>query len=568
MIQSEGVKGGKTSFAPSFSIRFKILPLIHNQPTMRTILTTITLAVLCLTAAGQSAAGFRGNFSNPGNFDSPDVRTPDVLWKYRTDGQIFSSPVVYGGVVYIGSNDRCVYALDASTSALFWKFEARGCVKSTPAVDEGTVYFGAFDSTVYAVDRQSGLEKWHFRMRSEGFHKAAGLFGLNTGKAEQIDPWDFYFSSPVIDGNRLYVGSGDSSIYCLDKNLGTKLWEFKTGGVVHSSPAVSGGMVFCGSWDSKMYALDAISGKPVWEFLAGTDSLYSCFTGFQASPVIADGVLYCGSRDAAMYALDAKTGKLIWRTYDPGMSWFPSSVAVRGDYLYTGSSDARKFYCFNRKTGYIEYYRRTLSFTFSSPALSENAAYIGSANGRLYCFELSSGNLNWTIQSDASRTSLFVDAYGKENKRFYTDMYDYGMGWENTKHVERLCSSNGAVFSSPFVSNRVVYFGSTDGFVYAVRNRDGGTVAPGKFLTAEASKTSTGYELTYAIKQPIPVTIRIVSLKDGKYNHVKDLYSAPRDAGIFTQVWDKTDKEGKPTGTGTYFFELIQEDFGRFIECK
>lgn len=532
---------------------------------MKTSLFSAFLLVICINATAQTVFGFRGNPANPGNFNSPDIITPDVLWRHRTEGQVFSSPVVYGGIVYIGSNDRYMYALDASTGATFWKFEAKGRIKSSPAVDETTVYFGALDSTFYAIDRQSGLEKWHFRMRNEGFHKSVGLFGLNTGKAEQVDPWDFYFSSPVIDGNRLYFGSGDSSIYCLDKNLGTKLWEFKTGGVVHSSPAVWDGMVFCGSWDSKLYALNAITGKPVWEFLAGTDTVYNCFNGFQASPVIADGVLYCGSRDAAMYALDARTGSMIWKTYDPGMSWFPSSVAIKGNYLYTGSSDAHRFYCFDRTTGHIEYYRNTNSYTFSSPSLTENAAYIGSANGRLYCFELSSGNLNWSYQSDASRTSLFVDAYGKESKRFYSDIYDYGMGWENTKHVERLCSANGAVFSSPFVSNRVVYFGSTDGYIYAIRNKDGGSVEPGVFLTANAIKTLSGYELTYAVKHSSSVTISIKSYKDGKYTHVKDLFNARREAGTFTQSWDRTDKEGKPASDGVYFFELVMDDMGRFI---
>ncbi|HLO90556.1 MAG TPA: PQQ-binding-like beta-propeller repeat protein [Lentimicrobium sp.] len=536
---------------------------------MKRLINFILASVICSSALGQRAMGFRGNFDNPGNFLSPDIRTPDVLWKYRTDGQIFSSPVVYDGVLFIGSNDKCMYALNALTSELLWKFEANGRIKSSPAVDETTVYFGAFDSTLYAVDRRTGLEKWHFRTRSEGFHRAINLFGLNTGNIRQIDPWDFYFSSPVIDGNRLYVGSGDSSIYCFDKNLGTKLWEYKTRGVVHSSPAIGNGMVYCGSWDSKMYAFDALSGKIKWEYQAGIDTAYNCFVGFQASPVLYDGVLYCGSRDAAMYALDANSGKLIWRTYDPGMSWFPSSVAVRGDYLYTGSSDARKFYCFNRKNGYIEYYKNTWSYTFSSPALTDNAAYIGSANGRIYCFELSSGNLNWAIQSDASRTSLFVDAYGKENKRFYSDMYDYGTGWENTKHVERLCSSNGAVFSSPFVANGIIYYGATDGFIYAIQNSSGGTPVPAcKFLTADTKSTPAGCELTYATKRNIEVTIRIVSYKDGKYSRIKDLFTGHRESGVYSQPWDKTDKDGKPVNDGVYFFELILDDFGRFIQVK
>lgn len=536
---------------------------------MKLLIITLLAIVLSVCALGQSTVGFRGNFATPGTFNSPDIKTPELLWKFRTDGQIFSSPIIKDGILYIGSNDRFMYAIDASTNKLLWKYATKGQIRSTPAVDEKTVYFAAFDSSVYAVDRITGIEKWRFKMRNEGFHKSVNLFGLNTGSAAQVDPWDFYFSSPALDGNRLYVGSGDSSIYCLDKIQGNKIWEYKTGGIVHSSPAVVDGIVYSGSWDSKIYALDAISGKLIWEFLAGMDTAYNCFVGFQASPVIREGVLYCGSRDAAMYALDAKTGKLIWKTFDPGMSWFPSSVTVRGDFIYTGSSDAHKFYCFNKKTGYIEYYRNTWSYTFSSPALSENAAYIGSANGRLYCIEPGSGNLNWTMHTDASKTSLYVEYDGKQNKRFYSDIYDYGTGWENTKQVERLCCSNGAVFSSPFIDNGIIYFAATDGYVYAVREKPGNNFAPEKtLLVAKSKKVSGGYELVYQLNEASTIRIIVVSYKEGKYEQIKELYKDARDAGTFTQSWDETDAEGKAVKEGIYFFEIQQDDAGRFIQCK
>ena len=45
-------------------------------------------------------------------------------------------------------------------------------------------------------------------------------------------------------------------MYALDASSGAKLWEFRTGGGVHSSPAVVGGTVFVGSNDDKVRGAD------------------------------------------------------------------------------------------------------------------------------------------------------------------------------------------------------------------------------------------------------------------------------------------------------------------------
>ena len=61
-------------------------------------------------------------------------------WKYTTENVIwFSSPTVLNGVVYFGSEDDSVYALNASTGALLWKFTTGNYVESSPAVANGVV---------------------------------------------------------------------------------------------------------------------------------------------------------------------------------------------------------------------------------------------------------------------------------------------------------------------------------------------------------------------------------------------------------------------------------------------
>ena len=88
--------------------------------------------------------------------------------------------------------------------------------------------------------------------------------GINqTSKAQIGTPiWefktgDFVYSSPAIgsDGT-VYVGSSDKKLYAINGKSGVKLWEFETGHKVNSSPAIgTEGTVYVGSWDKKLYAI-------------------------------------------------------------------------------------------------------------------------------------------------------------------------------------------------------------------------------------------------------------------------------------------------------------------------
>ena len=67
-----------------------------------------------------------------------------------------SSPAVANGVVYIGSDDDNVYALNASTGALLWQYTTGNSVSSSPAVADGVVYVGSNDDNMYALNASTG----------------------------------------------------------------------------------------------------------------------------------------------------------------------------------------------------------------------------------------------------------------------------------------------------------------------------------------------------------------------------------------------------------------------------
>ncbi|UCH85755.1 MAG: PQQ-like beta-propeller repeat protein, partial [Candidatus Latescibacterota bacterium] len=77
-------------------------------------------------------------------------------------------------------------------------------------------------------------------------------------------------SCAVVDG-RVYFGSHDNNVYCLDASTGAPLWNYTTGSYVISSPAVYGGRVYVGSKDDKVYCLNATTGAFIWSYTTGYD---------------------------------------------------------------------------------------------------------------------------------------------------------------------------------------------------------------------------------------------------------------------------------------------------------
>jgi outer membrane protein assembly factor BamB len=78
-----------------------------------------------------------------------------LKWKYKTGDEIWSSPTIAGDMVFIGSHDGGLYALDlygsGTIAAPLWRYQTGGAIKSTPWVEHGVVFVGSDDGNVYAV---------------------------------------------------------------------------------------------------------------------------------------------------------------------------------------------------------------------------------------------------------------------------------------------------------------------------------------------------------------------------------------------------------------------------------
>ena len=235
---------------------------------------------------------------------SPDKSiTPplELLWKFKTGGPLHASPVIANGILYIGSTDGKLYALDAKQWSIRWVFDAGDAIRYSATVLGNRVYFSARNNKVYALDAKTGEKLWEFK--SKGWMDAP----------------------PIAVENRVYIGAFPSRIYLLNARTGAleamrertirirgieygcakgvfrpilpehnaDLWRSHTHGS-ESYPVTANGVVYIGARNGQLHAFDAASKVETWTYQLGGS--------VNAAPAISDGILYAASGDGNVYA--------------------------------------------------------------------------------------------------------------------------------------------------------------------------------------------------------------------------------------------------------------------------
>jgi len=246
-------------------------------------------------AGGESSPAVANGYvyvssSIDGNVYCLDASNGNKIWNFQAGSShsVLGSPAVAGAFVYVGSGDGNVYCLDASTGTKIWNYTVGGGVGS-PAVVGGYVYVGSTNGNAYCLDAGTGAKLWNYTTEynyngpSHNFH------------------WGNSVSDPAVAYERVFVGSSDFDVFCLDASTGVQIWNFTTDAEVYSSPTVADGCVLAGSYDGNVYCLNASDGSELWSFPAGVFSPTNAGGG-AGSPVVADGIVYAVG-NGAVYAL-------------------------------------------------------------------------------------------------------------------------------------------------------------------------------------------------------------------------------------------------------------------------
>jgi outer membrane protein assembly factor BamB len=233
--------------------------------------------------------------SSDGNLYAIDTATGELAWDspFTTEDRIWATPLVYDSVVYIGSYDGKLYAVDAADGTLVWEdpFDAGGAISATPLIYNETIYIGSFDRKFHAVNANTGKAK-------EGFIPF------------KADNW--FWSRALAYDNTIIVGCLDGRVYALDAGSGERKWSFPEieedpVGKLRGDPVMIDEVVVFGSEDGRVYALDAARGREIWHSPLGEDF----FGPIRASLYAGNGQVYVHDmQNSRIYALGVEDGNI------------------------------------------------------------------------------------------------------------------------------------------------------------------------------------------------------------------------------------------------------------------
>jgi outer membrane protein assembly factor BamB len=274
------------------------------------------------------------------------------LWQIDAHDTLEFPPTVGYGLVYLAQQKGLFFALSAETGRVAWKKSFGRCAAASPTIGKGLVYqsymhpveclqdqAGA-DGFLVAWDADTGRERWRF----------------NSAPIE---------SSPLLYGNRLFVGTWDHNVYAINAENGRKIWSFQADNQVNSSAAYWRGRIFIGSDGGTLYALSAKTGKLLWSRSEAREFWY-------ATPTVAYGRVYVGNTDGTMYVYGAKSGKLLWAR--PLGSYIYGAAAVYRRKVFVGTYDG-KFFALDAATGDTVWEIPANGAVHSAPTVMDGLVY-------------------------------------------------------------------------------------------------------------------------------------------------------------------------------------------------
>ncbi|MCL2642529.1 MAG: PQQ-binding-like beta-propeller repeat protein [Candidatus Bathyarchaeota archaeon] len=443
LIPGEVTKAVDSISGSEYEVMGHVLAFASNE--------TIALNAQTKTAALKSSSNLWASASNTATSDetgswsmfrhdaersSIGERGPEnlsLVWSFATNGAVVSSPSIVDNIVYFGSQDHNIYAVNAETGAKIWSFKTNYTIESSVAVTNGKVVTGAEDGYIYCLDAYTGKLLWKTFVN--------GKQPVTYGAAVMLR------SSPAIINNRVYIGSLDGNLYTLNFTDGTILWKYQTGGWIKSSPTISNEAVYITSEtpnSGTIYKLDAQNGNPLWkqtlpyehQFTGGNDMIstptvaddkvftatnlrtYYClnaqngdiiwtFTNEAANEFIVSSPIYIDNKvyivdKFDITCLNAQNGKKIWNTFTGDEYYVPPSYANNKLYIVTSE---RNLFIFDATTGKKTERYILPSASWSSPTPYNNKLYIGSKDWNLYCLgEYNTNTMQLTLQT--SKTKL------------------------------------------------------------------------------------------------------------------------------------------------------------------
>lgn len=255
--------------------------------------------------------------SGDGHLYAVNAESGVLVWKYKANGVIHATPLITDNAIFIGDFGGYFHAINPKSGDLIWQFRTvgdtyfpKGEIQKGATIDNGIVYFGSRDFNIYALNAQTG--RGHWNMKEQG---------------------SWVIAEPLVYNNNIYVGTSDTHrFYCLNKTNGTIIWQLPLPMRVYGKAVSHNNLIYFGCFDGILRGVDSETGEVQWKFqtigsqenyskiydesgnfnsdfeLYGKDYVESerlihALGSILSTPIIDNETIYFGSSDGNLYSV-------------------------------------------------------------------------------------------------------------------------------------------------------------------------------------------------------------------------------------------------------------------------
>ncbi len=232
-----------------------------------------------------------------------DKKTGETVWVSAPGGRpydtTYAPPIIANingtRLLIQGSSDGFVHAIKPQTGEPVWKYEI-----SKRGLNTGVVVKGTTAILTHSEENLGSSEM--------GMMVAVDATAKGEIKKDQVKwvtyGWQGGFSSPVIDGERMYQVDNSANLAAFDLNTGKQLWLKNLGTIQKASPVLADGKLYVGTENGKFYILrpSATGAEILSEVQLGTEALPDPIIG---SAAVSNGRVFFAS-GSALYCIGKK----------------------------------------------------------------------------------------------------------------------------------------------------------------------------------------------------------------------------------------------------------------------
>lgn len=297
--------------------------------------------------------------------------TGKTIWSIKSNKPISAGPSVVGQTLLVGTGHGEVLAYNKTDGQRKWRAGVPSEVLAPPNGNTDILLVNTVDGKLTALDYETGVRLWIY-------DRSPPVLILRRS------------ATPQIVGDIALAGFANGKVVALSKDTGSVLWERqiavpKGRSELHRmvdialDPVVEGDRIYVGSLKGNVSALSLYSGNVLWE---------KDIPAYQNLAVESD-VIYLTDTTHTVWALEKNSGSILWQ--QDKLTKRPLTAPVVASGMVVVADSKGVLYWLDQSTGKLVGYQKVVSDLMSEPVISDNKLYLQGQNGTLAAVKIKPG---------------------------------------------------------------------------------------------------------------------------------------------------------------------------------